>query len=123
MSSKPPIGAEPRGTLPLGLGPHPSPCASAPPSSRRAGLLFAPAFKALRDLRQELGKGRIPPVATRAPDESARLAAFHVLNELGHLLDQFRLRIQGGEQCHLVVKEHVHEPGRVVIEIAIEVRP
>jgi hypothetical protein len=80
-------------------------------------------FKSLRDLRQELAKGGIPPVGTRTPEESARLAAFHAVNELGHLLDQYRRRIQGGETCQLVVKEHAHELGRVVIEIAIEACP
>jgi len=76
-------------------------------------------FRALRELRKVFGSGGIPPKEQRTSEDEARIAAFCALQEIVHILDQFRRSIEKGERCHLVVSEHGRQLGRVVIELAI----
>jgi hypothetical protein len=82
-------------------------------------LLGGAAFAALRDLRRVFARGGMPSRASRSPDEDARLAVFQTLNELVHVLDQFRRCIERGEGVRLVVTERGRQVGRAVVEIAI----
>ena len=59
-------------------------------------------------------------MATRTPEDHARISAFRAIEDLLHLLDQYRGRVESGECCRLVEREHAREPGRLMIEIAIE---
>ena len=78
------------------------------------------AFRALRELRFDFGRGGLPPRDHRSPEDEARIAAFCVLQELIHILDQFRRATEQGEPRRLVVSEHGRQLGKVIIEIAIE---
>lgn len=77
-------------------------------------------FRSLRDLRADFGRGGLPPRDERTPEDEARIAAFCVLQELVHILDQFRRVIEQGEQCRLVVSERGRQLNKVIIEITIE---
>ena len=82
-------------------------------------LLVAPVFHALRDLLRAFSRGGMPSRASRTPDEDARLVVFQTLNELVHVLDQFRRRAERGEAVRLLVTERAREMGRAIVEIAI----
>jgi hypothetical protein len=56
----------------------------------------------------------------RTPEDEARLAAFFALQELTHILDQYRRALEDGKPRRLAVREHGRQLGKVVIEIAIE---
>ncbi|MFT3764391.1 MAG: hypothetical protein QM820_02555 [Minicystis sp.] len=86
---------------------------------RESRLLAAPPFHALRDLLRAFSRGGMPSRASRTPEEDARLVVFQTLNELVHLLDQFRRRAERGEPVRLLVKERGRQMGRAVVEIAI----
>jgi hypothetical protein len=121
----------------LGLGsaePLPRTRAEVPPSAPRRGErttmelprfvnanpIASALFRALRDLRAEFGRGGLPPKDRRTPEDEARLAVFCVLQELVHILDQFRRAVEQGEHCRLAISEHGRQLGKVVIEITIE---
>lgn len=82
--------------------------------------LAIPELRALQDTRYVLARGGKPPVAERTPEDCARISAFAVLVLLLRILLRFKQRIEAGERCRLVDREHVGEPGRVVIELVIE---
>lgn len=94
---------------------------NAPSPPRR--VIAIPELKALRELRSALAFGGLPPLARRTPEDSARIAAFRAIEELLHVLNQYRRRIESGERCRLVEREHGREPGRLLVELVIEVLP
>jgi hypothetical protein len=101
------------------------PRGSAPPSSGRrepeSVRVFAiPELRLLQELRAALARGGMSPRDRRTPEDCARLALFRVEEEVLRLLGQFKRRIEGGERCRLVEKEHAQEPGRLVVELVIE---
>jgi hypothetical protein len=77
-------------------------------------------FQALRDLRRDFGCAGIPSKDCRTQEDDARLVSFCVLQELVHILDQFRRAVEQGEQCRLVVREHGRQLGKAIIEISIQ---
>jgi hypothetical protein len=79
-----------------------------------------PELRALQNLRAALAIGGIPPVDKRTPEDGARLALFRLLEEALLLLRHFKGRIEAGERCRLVEREHPHESGRLVVELVIE---
>jgi len=85
--------------------------------------LVIPELKTLRELRRTLAYGGIPSADKRTPEDDARIAAFRAVEELLRLVDEYRRRVERGEHCRIVEREHPHEPGRLLIELAIEVRP
>lgn len=103
------------------------PSSTPPPSSDRASgsarAFRIPEIKALRELRFALARGGLPASDKRTPEDSARIAAFRALEELLRLLDHYRRRVEQGDRCRLVEREHPREPGRLVIEMVIEVSP
>jgi hypothetical protein len=62
-------------------------------------------FGTLRELRRAFGRGGIPPMERRTPEDEVRIASFCALQEFVHILDQFRRSIEKGEYCHLVIRE------------------
>ena len=102
-------------------GPPSAPASEVPGSGTRAqNPLAAESFRALRELRTEFGRGGLPPLDRRTPEDDARIVAFFVLNETTHIFDQFRRAVEQGKRCRLVVNEHGRQLGKVVIEITIE---
>ena len=103
-------------------GPAGGPASEVPPGSgtRACNPLAGESFRALRDLRIDFGRGGLPPRDRRTPEENARIAAYRVLYELTHILDQYRRAVEEGRACRLAVSEHGRQLGKVVIEIAIE---
>lgn len=77
-------------------------------------------FRTLRELRDAFALGGLPQQGERTATDEARIAAFFVLQELLHLLVQFRRAVEQGKLPRLVVSEHGRQLGRVVIEIRIE---
>ena len=51
--------------------------------------------------------------------DEARITAFFTLQELLHILNEFRNAHLRGARCRLAVSENGRSPGRVTIEIAI----
>ena len=99
--------------------------APAPEVAPRSGSharnpLASESFRALRELRTEFGRGGLPPRERRTPEDDARIAAYFVLRETTHILDQFRRAVEEGRPGRLVVSEHGRQLGKVVIEITIE---
>ncbi len=92
-----------------------------PATRSPASPLAAPEFAVLRQLRGTLARGGLP--ARRTPEDHARIAAFRTVAELLVLLDEYRRRVESGDRCRLVEREHDHKPGRLLIEVAIEVEP
>jgi hypothetical protein len=90
------------------------------PGVRPPNPIWGTAFRALRDLRADFGRGGLPPRDRRTPEDEARIATFCVLQELVHILDQYMRVIERGEHRRLVVSEHGRQLGKVVIEIMIE---
>jgi|HubBroStandDraft_6_1064221.scaffolds.fasta_scaffold153480_2 hypothetical protein len=86
-----------------------------------ASPIAAPEFAMLRDVRRALVRGRLPPRDARSPADQARIAAFRALEELLHVLDDYRRRVQCGERCRLVERDHGRTPGRLMFELSIEV--
>jgi hypothetical protein len=82
-------------------------------------VLAAPEFETLRDLRRRFARGGLPPVATRSPEDDARIAVFSTLVELLRVLREFRDRVARGEAVRLQVCEQPTEPGRMRIELVI----
>ena len=82
--------------------------------------LAIPELRALQDIRYVLARGGKPPVDERTPEDCARISAFVVLALLPRILLRFKQKIEAGERCRLVDREHVGEPDRVVIELVIE---
>jgi hypothetical protein len=91
--------------------------------TRPAHRLAIPEIKTLRELRRVLAHGGLPAPPKRTSVDCARIASFRTLEELCRLLDEFRRRVEAGERCRLVEREHGTESGRMLIEIAIEVAP
>lgn len=79
-------------------------------------------FHALRTLREAFALLGLPQQSERTATDEARIATFFVLQELLHLLGQFRRAVEQGELPRLVVSEHGRQLGKVVIEIRIEGR-
>jgi hypothetical protein len=82
-------------------------------------LLASPSFRALRTLLRDFARGGLPSRAARTPEEDARLAAFHALNELVHLLDQYRRRIARGERVRLRVTNEGRRLDQALIALTI----
>lgn len=82
-----------------------------------------PELHALREVRRDLARGGLPPIDKRGPEEHARIAAYRAVEELLHLIERYRRRVERGERARLVEREHPREPGRMVIELIIEVDP
>lgn len=106
--------ADPKRRSPAPLAPRPS--FETPPARR----LVIPELRALQDTRYVLARGGKPPVGERTPEDCARISSFLALSLLLRILLRFKQRIEGGERCTLVEREHVREPDRVVIELTIE---
>jgi hypothetical protein len=87
-------------------------------SSSRPRLLAAREFATLRDLRQVFARGGLR--SERTPHHDVRLASFRVVVELLRLLEEFRRRIEEGERCRIVEREHARRPGQFVLEFMIE---
>jgi len=51
--------------------------------------------------------------------DEARITAFFTLQELLHILNEFRNAHLRGSRCRLAVSENGRSPGRVTIEIAL----
>jgi hypothetical protein len=92
-------------------------------TSSTGGRFLLPEHKALRELRIALSRGDLPRPALRTAEDWARLAAFTTIVELLRFLDEFKRRIEGGERCRLVEIKRPQEPGRLRIELAIELIP
>lgn len=73
----------------------------------------------LQTLRRLLARGGLPPQPRRSPADDARIAAFFTLQELLHILTEFRRAHLRGAHCRLVVSENGRSPGRITLEIAI----
>ena len=95
----------------------------APAVRAPASPLAAPEFTTLRDLRRALARGGLRSPSQRTPEDHARIAAFRTLEELMRLLDEYRRCVEGGQRCRLVEREHPREPGRLLLEVVIEVEP
>jgi hypothetical protein len=87
---------------------------TAPLSGERIWLR-APEFQGLRELHVAFLRAGVPSVPTTA-EEAARRAAFYALDGIVHLLD----RTEAGERCRSEVRIQSIEPGRIVMQIAIE---
>jgi hypothetical protein len=85
--------------------------------SRRIAI---PEIKTLRELRITLARGGLPAPDKRTPEDHARIAGFRVIEELLRLFQHFQHRVENGERCRVVEREHAREPGRLVIELSIE---
>ena len=102
-------------------GPPSAPASEVPGSGTGArNPLAGEAFRALRELRTEFGRGGLPPRERRTPEDEARIVTYFVLRETTHILDQFRRAVEEGKPCRLVVAEHGRQLGKVVVEITIE---
>jgi len=97
--------------------------ASAPPTDPCVRRLAIPEINALRELRRALARGGIPPLDKRTPEDSARIGAFQTIGALLRLLDEYKRRVEDGQRCRLVEVERSPQPGRILIEIAIEAQP
>ena len=84
-----------------------------------ANPLEAPEFSALRTLRRAFSRGGLPPLAKRTPDDESRIAAFFALQQLLHILDEFRRACARGESVRLVIGETGMSPTRILMNIAI----
>lgn len=97
------------------------PASNPAPSSREiAPRVAIPEIKALRDLRASLARGGLPAPSRRTPEDHARIAGFRLLGELLRLFEQYRQRVENGERCRIVEREHACAPGQLLIELAIE---
>lgn len=85
----------------------------------QADPLGFPELVSLCALSRLLSRGGLPPQALRSPADEARIAAFFTLQELLHILAEFRRAHDEGARCHLAVSENGRSPGRITIEIAI----
>ncbi len=97
-----------------------SPGATATASVRRVAI---PGINVLRELRQTLARGGLPPLDKRTPEDCARIASFRTILALLRLLDEFTRRVEAGEYCRLVEVERDSQPGRLLVEIQIEAQP
>jgi hypothetical protein len=97
-----------------------TPAKPAPPRAP-IRVLALPELKSLREVRKALAYGGLPPTHLRTPEDCARIGAFRVMEELLRVLDVYRRRVESGETCRLVEKEHRREPGRFLVELVIEV--
>jgi hypothetical protein len=88
-------------------------------SPRNKDPLDAPEFATLRSLKRLLAHGGLPPQASRTPMDEARITAFFTLQELLHILHEFRNAHLRGARCRLAISENGRSPGRVTIEIAV----
>jgi hypothetical protein len=89
-----------------------------PEASPRSGermWLCAPEFRAIRDLHRAFLDAGVRP-SPCAGEEAARHAAFYALDGIVHMLD----RTEAGERCRSEVRIQSIEPGRIVMQIAIE---
>ena len=91
-----------------------------PPEGAPARRVVIPELRALQDARYVLARGGKPPAGERTPEDCARVSAFHTLSLLLRILLRFKQKVENGERCRLVEKDHVHESERVVIELMIE---
>jgi hypothetical protein len=96
---------------------------AAKPAPPRAPVrvLALPELRALREVRKALAYGGLPPAHLRTPEDCARISSFRVIEELLRVLDVYRRRVESGEKCRLVETEHRREPGRLLVELVIEV--
>lgn len=88
-------------------------------SRRNKDPLAAPEFATLRSIKRLLAEGGLPSQSSRTPMDEARITAFFTLQELLHILNEFRNAHLRGTRCRLAVSENGRSPGRVTIEIAI----
>jgi hypothetical protein len=79
-----------------------------------------PEMRALQALRAALAVGGMPALEKRTPEDEARIGLFRLTEEALYLMAQFKRRIEAGERCRLVEREHAREPGRLLFELAIE---
>jgi hypothetical protein len=84
--------------------------------------LALPEIQRMREVRRALAFGGLTPAARRTPEDNARIASFRTLEELLPFLDEYRRRIESGQRCRLVEREHTREPGRLLVEWVIEVQ-
>jgi hypothetical protein len=92
-----------------------------PPAVPPARLVI-PEWETLRELRHVLARGGLPLPHKRTAADSARIAAFRALTELLRLFEELRRRVEAGEHCYIVEREHDREHGRLVLELVIEVQ-
>lgn len=76
-------------------------------------------FATLRTLKRLLAHGGLPPQSCRTPADEARIAAFFTLQELLHILNEFRNAHLRGARCRLAVSENGRSPGKVTIDIEL----
>jgi hypothetical protein len=95
---------------------------AAKPAGLRAPIrvVALPELRSLRELRKALAYGGLPPAHVRSPEDCARIGSFRVMEELLRVLDAYRRRVESGEACRLVEREHRREPGRFLVELVIE---
>lgn len=82
--------------------------------------VLIPELRALQATRYALARGGTPPVGERTPEDCARISSFHVVSLLLRILMRFKQKIEAGERCRLVEREHVFQLDRVVIEVSID---
>lgn len=82
--------------------------------------MVVPERRTFQDLRRTLAQGGMPPVHKRTPEDYARIAAFRTLEELLAVLEEYRRRVEAGQTCRLVEREHVRVPGKLLVELVIE---
>jgi hypothetical protein len=85
--------------------------------------LVIPELRTLRELRRSLARGGLPAASQRTPEDWARLAAHRSIAELCRIIDEYRRRVESGERVRLVEHELPTEPGRMRVELVIEVVP
>jgi hypothetical protein len=73
-----------------------------------------PQLRELREFRLALARGGGP-----AEDRWSRIALFEVIAQLLRFVEEYRRRLERGEECRLVVREAVRESDRLVFELAI----
>ena len=106
--------------------PMPTPASSANTTFEAGKWAPVPEFyqlRAMRELRQALSKGHVPPLERRSPETQARLACFRIVKDLLSLLGAYGRRVERGERCRLVEREHPREKGRLLLELVFEEVP
>jgi hypothetical protein len=81
--------------------------------------LEAPELGTLRRLCRAFSRGGLPPLTKRTPDDEARIAAFFALQQLLHILEEFRKACARNECVRLVIHETGMSPTRVLMTITV----
>lgn len=81
-----------------------------------------PEFEMLRKLRDLLARSGLRPFNPRTPEDHARVAIFETTTALMRFLEVFKHKVEAGEQCGMRCVRHSPKPGRLLIEIVIDMQ-